>query len=84
MREFLAWDKRDGVVTQREFREYYADISAGIEDDDYFELMMRNVLPYLEARAAKATCRRVVFTRPESTVEEIKNDIGVDAPTLTK
>eukprot|EP00940_MAST-03C_sp_MAST-3C-sp2_P000331 g331.t1 len=85
MREFLAtWDKNaDGVVTQREFREYYADISAGIEDDDYFELMMRNVwhLSGGEGASENTTCRRVLVLHSDGsqTVEEIKNDIGVDA-----
>jgi len=38
------WDtlKQDGVVTLEEFEEYYADVSASIDEDDYFELMMRN------------------------------------------
>lgn len=43
--EFLAqWDtkQRDGKVTLAEFEEYYADVSASIDEDDYFELMMRN------------------------------------------
>lgn len=29
-------------MTQDEFRAYYTNISACIDDDDYFELMMRN------------------------------------------
>ncbi|GMH53803.1 hypothetical protein TrRE_jg141, partial [Triparma retinervis] len=32
----------DGVVTFQEFLEYYRDVSAGVDDDDYFELMVRN------------------------------------------
>merc|ERR1712070_1153768 len=32
----------DGIVTYPEFVEYYRDISAEIDDDEYFELMMRN------------------------------------------
>jgi calcyphosin len=34
--------KIDGIVTMDEFMDYYKDISASIEDDDYFELMIRN------------------------------------------
>ena len=33
---------RDGQVTLKEFFSYYANISAGIDSDDYFELMIRN------------------------------------------
>jgi Ca2+-binding EF-hand superfamily protein len=43
--EFLGqWDtlKKDGVVSLQEFEDYYKDISASIDDDDYFELMIRN------------------------------------------
>jgi calcyphosin len=37
------WDTRekDGIVSFDEFVEYYNDVSASIDDDDYFELMMR-------------------------------------------
>ncbi len=43
--QFLAqWDtkKADGVVEWDEFLEYYDSVSCSIDDDDYFELMMRN------------------------------------------
>jgi hypothetical protein len=33
--------ERDGKVTPLEFQRYYATLSASIDDDDYFELMMR-------------------------------------------
>ena len=29
-------------MTYEEFEEYYKDVSASIDTDDYFELMMRN------------------------------------------
>ena len=43
--EFMAqWDKnvRDNKVTIEEFIDYYKDVSASIDEDDYFELMIRN------------------------------------------
>jgi hypothetical protein len=38
------WDtiKKDGIVTPEEWEDYYKDVSASIDDDDYFELMIRN------------------------------------------
>lgn len=43
--EFMQqWEtqRKDGKVTLDEFEEYYADVSASIDEDQYFELMMRN------------------------------------------
>ena len=33
-------DKPDGIVTMEEFVEYYTNVSASIDDEDYFTLMM--------------------------------------------
>lgn len=43
--EFLNnWDvqDRDGIVTASEFLQYYGDVGAGIQDDDYFVAMMKS------------------------------------------
>ena len=36
-------DAPDHIVTKDEFEEYYNNISASIDRDDYFELMMNQV-----------------------------------------
>ena len=35
-------DCRDGIVTMKEWLEYYNNVSMSIDRDDYFELMMNN------------------------------------------
>ncbi len=44
-REFMKlWDTQvaDGVVTVEEFLDYFRDVSASVDRDDYFALMMQN------------------------------------------
>ena len=38
------WDtqEKDGIITLDEFIEYYKDVSASIDKDEYFETMMKN------------------------------------------
>eukprot|EP01012_Entosiphon_sulcatum_P069079 TRINITY_DN9964_c0_g1_i1.p1 TRINITY_DN9964_c0_g1~~TRINITY_DN9964_c0_g1_i1.p1 ORF type:complete len:611 (+),score=92.36 TRINITY_DN9964_c0_g1_i1:130-1962(+) len=83
MRDFVqGWDKdSNGTITFAEFCDYYDDISAGIDDDDYFELMIRNAWHISGGTGicANTSCRRVlvIHTDGRQTVEEIKNDLGI-------
>jgi len=71
----------DGKITPTEFIKYYGNCSASMDDDDYFELMMRNAwhISGGEGWCANSSCRRVlvVHTDGRQTVEEIKNDLGI-------
>mmetsp|Transcript_25187 Transcript_25187/g.42494 ORF Transcript_25187/g.42494 Transcript_25187/m.42494 type:complete len:544 (+) Transcript_25187:81-1712(+) len=84
LREFLdTFDgaDKDGQVTFTEFCAYYSNVSASIDDDDYFELMMRNAwhISGGEGWCANSSNRRVLATHADGkqTVEEIKNDLGI-------
>lgn len=53
LEEFLGqWDtkKKDKSVTLEEFVDYYKDISASIDRDDYFEAMLRNAWKLPESK----------------------------------
>jgi len=83
-REFLdTFDcgAKDGVVHPEEFLRYYSNVSASIDDDDYFELMMRNAWHISGGKGwcENTTCRRVLVTHKDGTqtVEEIKNDFDI-------
>lgn len=75
--------EKDGVVTKHEFEEYYKNLSASIDSDDYFELMMRNAwhISGGEGVCANSTNRRVLVTQTDNTqsVEEISNDLGLQS-----
>mmetsp|Transcript_131584 Transcript_131584/g.319759 ORF Transcript_131584/g.319759 Transcript_131584/m.319759 type:complete len:516 (+) Transcript_131584:166-1713(+) len=75
--------ERDGIVTRAEFFEYYAGLSAGIEEDDYWELMMRNAwhISGGEGWAANTSCLRVLVVHTDSSEEvvEIEDDLGLRA-----
>lgn len=70
-------------MTKDEFIEYYKNVSASIDDDDYFELMIRNAwhISGGDGWCANTSCRRVLVTHTDLSQEvcEIKNDIGLDA-----
>jgi len=72
----------NGVIDWREFLDYYKDLSAGIDDDDYFELMIRNAwhMSGGEGWAGNSSCRRVLVTHTDGAQEvvEVLDDLGVD------
>lgn len=81
LQTFDSPSNKDGKVTVDEFCEHYALVSASIDEDDYFELMMRNAwhLSGGEGWCENSSCRRVLVTHTDGrqTVEEIKDDLGI-------
>jgi Ca2+-binding EF-hand superfamily protein len=75
--------EKDGIISRQEFRNYYQQISAGIDNDNMFELMVRNAwhISGGVGQAANTANRRVLVTRADGTqgVEEIKSDLGLDS-----
>lgn len=78
---FQVGREKDAVVTRQEFEEYYANLSASIDDDDYFELVIRNAwhISGGEGWCENSTNRRVLVRHADGreTVEELRNDIGI-------
>ena len=87
LREFLdTFDQgdKDGKVYPNEFKKYYANLSASVDDDDYFELMIRNAwhIPGGEGWCANTANKRVLVIDPETgeeRIECVENDLGMDA-----
>ena len=87
LREFLetfdVGGEVDGKVTPDEWLNYYKNVSSSIDNDDYFELMIRNAwhISGGEGWCANTSNRRVLVTHADGrqSVEEIKNDLGVKA-----
>ena len=82
LRQFLnVFDsgEKDGIVTPEEFQNYYKGVSASIDDDDYFELMMRNAwhISGGKGQYENTANRRVLVQHADGrqTVEEVKDDL---------
>jgi Ca2+-binding EF-hand superfamily protein len=82
IREFMeAWGGSNGCISRAQFVEYYSDISAGIDKDDYFELLVRNAwhISGGEGWCENTTARRVlvVFNDDTQRVVELTDDLGL-------
>ncbi len=71
----------DGQITMDEFINYYTNLGVSIDNDEYFELMMRNCwhISGGEGAAANSANKRVLVTHADGSQEvvEIKNDLGL-------
>eukprot|EP00744_Colponema_vietnamica_P012954 GILI01018170.1.p1 GENE.GILI01018170.1~~GILI01018170.1.p1 ORF type:complete len:415 (+),score=103.01 GILI01018170.1:74-1318(+) len=78
----------DDVIEFAEFRDYYEDVSSVIDNEQQFELMMRNAwhLSGGEGICQNTSCRRVIVTHTtgRQTAQEIKNDLGIGPADLDK
>jgi calcyphosin len=84
LRQFAQqWDAldKDGVITRREFEVYYRNVSALVDSDDYFELMMRNAWHISGGlgQCANTSNRRVLVTNADGSqsVQEIQDDLCI-------
>ena len=73
----------DGKVTKDEWKTYYDNVSMSIDDDDYFELMIRNTwhISGGEGWCANSSNKRVLVTRSDGSqsVEEVSLGVAVCA-----
>jgi len=79
--------KKDGVITNEEFEDYYKDISSSIDNDDYFELMIWNAWHILggEGWSANTTNQWYLSTNSDGWQEVLamEDDLGKKAPGWT-
>jgi len=78
----LGTQEKDGIITWGEFLEYYTDVSAAIDNDEYFELMIRNTwhISGGTGAARNSANLRVLVTHSDETQEvvTVRNDLGLD------
>jgi Ca2+-binding EF-hand superfamily protein len=84
LEQFMAqWDTdhSGGGITLGDFLEYYKDLGASIEDDDYFELMVRNAWHLAGGKGVSANTANlrvlVTFNNGRQQVVCVENDLGV-------
>lgn len=72
--------KRDQIVTIEEFEDYYKDMSASIDSDDYFELMIRNAWHIAggEGQTANTSIKRVLKTNADGSQEVVMVENDMD------
>merc|ERR1712134_201765 len=78
-----SWDQEESdPVTYREFLEYYKDVSSAIEDDEYFEMLMRStwhIVNELNLTNNGLASTKVLCTHADGrqTEEYVANDLGI-------
>eukprot|EP00981_Chlorochromonas_danica_P004407 scaffold879_cov170-Ochromonas_danica.AAC.22 len=74
-------DSSDGTVSYEEFEDYYKELSASIDDDDYFELMIRNAWRIAggNGQAANTANRRVLVTKADGSqsIQTVEQELGM-------
>eukprot|EP00892_Ulva_mutabilis_P003023 jgi/Ulvmu1/12721/UM095_0025.1 len=72
---------KSAVVTPEKFLAHYNNVSASVEDDEYFELMMRNCW---HLQGSDLRCRRLLVTHEDGTqsIEEVDNDYDISKEDL--
>eukprot|EP01013_Petalomonas_cantuscygni_P032657 TRINITY_DN59287_c0_g1_i1.p1 TRINITY_DN59287_c0_g1~~TRINITY_DN59287_c0_g1_i1.p1 ORF type:complete len:382 (-),score=70.20 TRINITY_DN59287_c0_g1_i1:152-1297(-) len=91
LREFMGawWDADgDGNITFREFRRYYDELSATIDSDEYFELMVRNAwrIPGGTGQAKSSAIPRAIVEHLDGSKEvvEVQQSLGLKRSDTTE